>query len=275
FANRDSNTRSRSQSEKSDGPMLYLLQSIYILGASCLIPMAPFLLLQAKWTRKKVGVIPPAAGDVRGRTSGDGPLRKLLVIGESTVAGLGARTHKEALSGQFARFLSQLLSTPVEWYAIGKNGVTARQTLRELVPQIPQEHFDFILLGVGGNDVLKLTSPVGWRRTMNELLTEMRRRYPNSTIFMTNAPAVHLSPILPQPIKLILGSLSKMHDLNAKEFTQNWKQVFYFHRPDEVPADFFADGIHPSENGYELWSHRMVEFFSKHQEWSPHKAEPH
>jgi lysophospholipase L1-like esterase len=246
---------------------LIVWQTIYLAGAAVLLPVSPFLYLQGQYVRRKVGVLPGAGGDRRGRTAADEKAVKLLVIGESTVAGLGAQTHRTALAGQFARFLSRKIGRPVEWFAIGKNGVTARQTIRELVPQIPDENFDYIMLGVGGNDVLKLSSPVRWRRDMTELLGIMRKRYPDSTIFMTNAPAVHLSPVLPQPIKYILSGLSSMHDANTREFTRTWEKVYYFHRPTEVPDDFWADGIHPSEKGYEVWSQRMIDFFTETYRW--------
>lgn len=246
---------------------LYLLQTLYILGAAILLPFSPFLYMQGQYARKKIGTLPGAEGDERGTTSGTGEPLKLLVIGESTVAGIGIPTHRAGLSGQFSEALAAKFGRPVEWLAIGKNGVTARRTIEELFPQIPNEHFDFVLFGVGGNDVLKLSTPVGWRRSMTELLGMMRERYPSATMFMTNAPAVHLSPALPQPIKLILGSLSLMHDRNSREFTREWERVYYFHRPDEVPDDFFVDGIHPSESGYTVWSQRMVQFFTEHYQW--------
>lgn len=243
------------------------LQFLYYAGAFLLLPFFPLLYAQGQYARRKIGTLPGAEGDERGRTSGDGEPAKLLVIGESTVAGIGIPTHRTGLSGQFAEALSQKLGRPVEWLAIGKNGVTARRTIEELYPRIPEEHFDFVLFGVGGNDVLKLSSPLKWRRDMTELLSMMRGRYPSATMFMTNAPAVHLSPALPQPIKLILGSLSRMHDLNSQEFTAGWERVYYFHRPEEVPDDFFVDGIHPSESGYTVWTRRMVEFFTDHYGW--------
>jgi lysophospholipase L1-like esterase len=247
---------------------LNLLQAIFVVFGATLLPFFPLLYLQGQWVRKKIGVLPGASGDNRGRVgSGDETVR-LLVIGESTVAGLGAKTHETALAGQFSFFLSAALGRPVEWLAIGKNGVTARRTIEELVPLIPEdESFDFVLLGVGGNDVLKVSSPKKWRRDMLELISLMRTRYPDCGIFMTNAPAVHLSPVLPQPIKGLLGGLAKMHDLNTKEFTRDMEKIYYFHRPTEVPHDFWADGIHPSEAGYRLWSERMVRFFTENYSW--------
>jgi lysophospholipase L1-like esterase len=253
---------------------LNLLQSIFVVFGLALLPFYPFLYLQGQWVRKRIGVLPGASGDIRGRIGRGDRTVKLLVIGESTVAGLGARTHETALAGPFSFFLSEALERPVEWLAIGKNGVTARRTIDELVPLVPDdEEFDFVLLGVGGNDVLKVSSPKRWRADMMELISIMRERYPECGIFMTNAPAVHLSPVLPQPIKGLLGGLAKMHDINTKEFTRDLERVYYFHRPTEVPHDFWADGIHPSETGYRLWSERMVRFFTENYSW-PYTRSP-
>ena len=247
---------------------LIIWQTIFYLSGILLLPAAPFLYWQGQRVRRKIGVLPDAAGEKRGIVGVFPEIVKLLVIGESTVAGLGARTHETALAGQFARFLSEKIGKSVEYFVIGKNGVTARRTIDELVPLIPAgEKFDYIMLGVGGNDVLKLSSPRKWRRGAIELIALMRKKYPHSTIFMTNAPAVHLSPVLPQPIKFLLGNLSAMHDKNAKEFTAEMKNVYYFDRPDDITEGFFADGIHPSEQGYTDWSKRMIEFFTEKYQW--------
>jgi lysophospholipase L1-like esterase len=184
---------------------------------------------------------------------------KMLAIGESTVAGLGARTHETALAGQFARALSERIKRSVHWHVIGKNGVTAKRALRELVPQIPAgEKFDYIVVGLGGNDVLKLSSPLKWRRYMTKLLRRLREDHPESVIFVTNVAAVRLSPILPQPIKFILWQLSRLHNANIKQFSREFDRVFYYEQPETVPPDFFADGLHPSESGYAVWSREII-----------------
>ncbi len=38
------------------------------------------------------------------------------------------------------------------------------------------------------------------------------------------------------------------------------ENVFYFHQPNEVVEGFFADGLHPSEKGYDVWSEAMLNF---------------
>src|SRR4051812_22325617 len=95
------------------------LQRRYLIGAAIIAPFTPLLYLQGRVTRWKVGVLPEAAGVKRG-THGKGDARKLLVIGESTVAGLGASDHEKALAGQFARVLSERMGRAVEWHVVGK-----------------------------------------------------------------------------------------------------------------------------------------------------------
>lgn len=239
---------------------IFIWQTIYILSGITILPFAPFLYVQGQYARRKIGRLPDAKGETIGKIGAENESVKLLAIGESTVAGVGARTHETALTGQFAKHLSIKIGKSVEWLAIGRSGITAGETIRELVPKIPDEKFDYIMVGLGGNDVLKLSSPRKWRRDMTRLLEILQKKNPGAKIFITNAPAVRLSPVLPHPIKFLLGHLSALHDKNTREFTREMKNVFYFHQPTEVIEGFFADGLHPSEKGYDVWSEAILNF---------------
>ena len=252
----------------NDGNNLRGWQRRYLIGAASIAPFTPLLYLQGQVTRWKVGVLPEATGERRGKYGDGDPAAKLLVIGESTVAGLGASTHEKSLAGQFGRQLSEHLDRAVEWHVIGKNGVTARQTIDELVPQMPDEAFDFVLVGLGGNDVLKLSSPRKWRRDMFELLGILRSRNPDAVIFLSNCPMIVASPIMPQPLKTILWELSKMHDANIHELAPSMERVFYYPQPVGFRSEgFFADGLHPSEQGYADWAAAMMKYFTTTYKW--------
>ena len=247
-----------------DDTNLRRLQAKFVLGAAAIAPISPFLFMQGSITRWKVGVLPAAAGPLTGIAGeGDDPAR-LYVIGESTVAGLGARTHELALAGRFAKHLSDHIKRPVEWDVLGKNGVTARRTIDELVPHMPNKQFDYILLGIGGNDVMRLSSPRRWREDMTELIGIMRRKHPDAVIFISNCPMIKYTHAIPPPSKQLLWQLSQLHDANPKAFTRDMARVFYYPQPVEVRLDgFFADGIHPSEQGYDDWSAAMIKFFTE------------
>jgi lysophospholipase L1-like esterase len=242
-------------------------QRRFLIAGAVIAPFAPLLFLQGQVTRWKVGLLPEAEGPA-GLTGGRENPAKLLVLGESTVAGLGARTHEMALGGRFAEGLSKRIGRAVSWTVVGRNGVTARRTIDELLPLVPDERFDYILLGIGGNDVMKLSSPKKWRRDMVELLERLREHSPAAVIFISNCPMIIHSPAIPQPIKGILWELSKMHNANIIEFTSNLERVHYYPQPVDVEFDgFFADGIHPSEQGYRDWAEAMLRHFDSKHKW--------
>ena len=252
---------------QQNGNRLRKLQRKYFIGAALVAPISPFLYLQGRYARWKAGVLPPAAGPSTGRT-GEGDAAKLLVIGESTVAGLGARTHALALAGQFAKNLAAKIGRPVEWTVVGRSGVTARQTIEDLLPSVPDERFDYILIGLGGNDVLKLSTPAQWRNDMTELLSRLRNGNPDAVLFLSNCPMVRMSPALPNPLRAILWELSKMHNDNIAELTSRMERVFYYPQPVDVTLEgFFADGIHPSERGYSDWAAAMMRYFTENHQW--------
>lgn len=255
------------RANKSAGKLL-VWQTIYLASAAAVLPFAPFLYLQGQYTRRKIGVLPDAGGERSGIAGYGADTVKLLVIGESTIAGLGARTHEFALAGQFAQLLAARIGKKVDWTVIGKNGVTARRTIDELVPQIPAETYDYILVGLGGNDVMKLSSPRKWRRDMTTLLGILRERNPDAIFFLSNCPMIKYSPALPHPIRFLLWELSKLHDANIKELTAAMDRVYYYPQPADVKLDgFFADGIHPSEQGYADWAEAMMKFFDGKHKW--------
>ena len=103
---------------------------------------------------------------------------------------------------------------------------------------------------------------------MTELLGILRAKNPSAVIFITNCPMIIASPIMPFPIKPILWKLSQMHDENIREFTRDMDRVFYFRQPVDVDFEgFFADGIHPSEQGYADWAAAMMKYFSTNYRW--------
>ncbi len=243
-------------------------QRKYLVASAVLLPTAPFLYLQGLYARWKIGVLPDAGGERTGVIGGGGEPASLFAIGESTVAGLGARSHEYALTGRFAEQLHRRIGRPIEWTVVGKSGVTAERTIEHLLPQMPAKPFDYILVGLGGNDVLKLSSPRKWRTQMERLLGELRSRSPEAVIFLSNCPMIKLSPALPQPIKGILWELSKLHDANIHDLTRELDRVYYYPQPRELKIEgFFADGIHPSEQGYKDWAEAMMEHFDTLHKW--------
>ena len=239
------------------------LQLKYFIFGTALLPVAPFLYLQGQYTRLKVGRLPDAKGSTSGVVGEGESLLRVLAIGESTVAGVGASTFEEALSGQFAKHLGCATSKQVEWHALGKSGITVADTIIELVPKIPDLEFDVILIALGGNDVFSVSSPLHWRAKISELIGILKRRHPDAEIFMANIPMVRDFIALPDPLRYLLSRLAKMQHFNTIDLVSKMPDVHYFEEINRVGDDFFSDGVHPSPSGYDAWSEAMVRSFLK------------
>lgn len=236
------------------------MQLQYILGGLAISPFLPFLYAQGQFVRYKVGKLPDAEGETIGKFGEYEEAIKLLAIGESTVAGVGVKTHKEALTGQFSKHLSRKTGKTVHWHAIGESGITVEKTLQTLIPKLPEDKMDVIVVALGGNDVFGLSSPVKWRTDLTELLEILRGKNENATIFLANVPMVRDFIAMPNPLRYVLSRLAKLHHFNAKDLASKMENVIYFDDVKKVTDEFFSDGVHPSERGYDLWSEAMVDF---------------
>ncbi len=238
------------------------MQKKYILGGLIISPLLPFLYLQGQFVRLKVGRLPDAGGETNGNVGEQSERINFLAIGESTIAGIGAKTHKEAFTGQFAKHLSLKTEKSVHWHAFGVSGITVRRAIQEIIPNIPNEQMDVIVIALGANDVFGLSSPIKWRNDISELINILQKQYPKAEIFLANVPMVRDFLALPNPLRYLLSRLAKLHHFNTIDLISTMENVYYFQEVRKIENDFFCeDGVHPSVKGYDLWSEAMVESF--------------
>ncbi len=222
--------------------------------------LLPLLVAQGLWIRRRIPRLPGAAGPETGVAGNAGGPFRLLVIGESTVAGIGAPTHEAALTGQIAASLSQQLQRTVHWRAVGKNGVTAKKTRIELAPKVPRQPVDVVVIALGVNDVLSFHRATRWTRDLTELIEAIRERVGSAPVALAAVPPVGNFPSLPQPLRGVLGLRARVLDLAACSFAPMLSAVTY--ADTEFPADpalFCEDKFHPGPAAYQLWGERMAE----------------
>jgi lysophospholipase L1-like esterase len=218
------------------------------------LALAPLLVLQGRAVRRNTPLLPGAAGPTTGEVAGPTPTLRLLVAGESTVAGVGAPTHDEALTGQLATALAARLGRAVLWHAAGENGATASVVRRRLVPALPAEPFDAVLIALGVNDTLRLRSPARWAADLTALVDAVRERAGPAPIFLAATPPMGRFPALPQPLRAVLGLRANLLDVTAAELAPRLDAVTHLSTSLPVtPTLFCADGFHPGPEGYRQW----------------------
>ena len=130
-----------------------------LVGRAVVYALFPVMLSQAFALRRHALTLVPAAGPPAGGI-GRGDSLHFLAIGDSIVAGVGARRVERSTVVHVARFLSGRLAREINWHAAGIIGAGARRVRRDAVPQLPPHPFDAILLSVGVNDVLRASTAV-------------------------------------------------------------------------------------------------------------------
>jgi lysophospholipase L1-like esterase len=220
--------------------------------------LAPLALPLAIHTRRTALRLPLAQGPQAGVAGADktGEPLRLLVLGESTVAGVGVSDTHAALAAQLAEALAARSQRPVSWRACGENGVTVEEARSRLLPQVLDQPFDLALLVFGVNDTTHLTSIRRWaaaQAAMAEALQAMGAQ----VVFSAVPPLQHFSA-LPSLLRHLLGGRGALLDAALKREADT---LGFRHLPIELefsPAFLAEDGYHPSALGYRVWAQNLA-----------------
>jgi lysophospholipase L1-like esterase len=217
--------------------------------------LAPLVLVQARQAARRAPRLPAASGPAHGTAGQGDPRRRLLVIGESTAAGVGAGRHARALPGFLAAEMSRRLGGTVTWMVRGKSGATARKVLAELVPSA-QQPFDITVLTVGINDLFDRRAPRLWAADLLGLIDALSGEGGRTRVIVSGMPPVQRVPAIPQPLRFVLGRRARAMDRIMRQVSADRGAIY-------VPIDgaiargdglFASDGFHPSEAGYRVWA---------------------
>lgn len=222
-------------------------------------PLMPLLAVQGRGVRRRMPRLPAAAGEVAGIVDAAGPPARLVVLGESTVAGIGAVTHADGLTGQLAVALARSTGRAVAWHAVGKVGVTARQAMA-LVPQVPTAPTELVVVVRGINDVLAFTPPGRWGDHLLSLITGVRERLCwQVPVLIAGVPPAGQLPALPQPLRGILGRHARALDAASHRLSQRLPAVQHVPTQARVgEQDVCLDRFHPSPTGYAAWAQQLA-----------------
>ena len=215
------------------------------------------LLWQGRRVRAEVPRLPEPAGEREG-VAGDGPPLRLLIVGDSAAAGVGAATQAEALSGGLISALQDAFQ--VHWKLIATTGHTTANALEDLLA-IDAEPYDVIITSLGVNDVTEQHSLRQWRAAQVALLAMLQSRFEARHIFVCGLPPMHRFPALPQPLRWYIGARAKQFDSALQALAEATPRCEF------VPLNFFngigteamaSDGFHPGPAIYRQWADEIA-----------------
>jgi lysophospholipase L1-like esterase len=215
------------------------------------------ILAQAVYVKRTTPRLPGASGPTEGRVPGTGEPFRLAVLGESTVDGVGAANHEEALTGCLARELARD-GRAVRWQAVGRTGANARTVRAELAPLVRPA--DLVVIALGVNDTIELRSAPAYRRDLLKLVIDLRRRLGPADVLLAGVPPMSRFPALPRPLRDVLAARSTALD-NAAATLARIPGVTHLPMDPRLldPAAFASDRFHPGPTGYARWAQTLAD----------------
>jgi lysophospholipase L1-like esterase len=218
----------------------------------------PVLLPQALYARLRTLRLPEAGPPWQGVCGTASRRLRLAVVGDSTVAGVGAGDQRLAVAGRTAAALAEPGYHCIEWHAFGRNGATIADIQREFVEPAIAFSPDIVLLSVGVNDTTAMTS----RRRWQDGLVAVANAFYSSgvgTVAVSRLPPMHLFSALPQPLRAFLGMRARILDQDLQRLAAGHRCLVYLDVRFEPRPEFLAeDGYHPSAAGCAAWGNGLA-----------------
>lgn len=219
------------------------------------LPLAPVLAVQALAVRRRALILPEPPGPRAGR-AGSGPRLRLLIIGDSSAAGVGADSQAAALAGRLAGLLARRFD--LIWRLEARTGWTTRDALAALAA-LPAERFDLAVLALGVNDVTHAVPLRLWLARQTALHDRLRDRFGVGRIIASGLPPMGQFPLLPNPLRWVLGRQAARFDRALAGLAATTPDLS--HLPLDLPHDarfVAADGFHPSPDAYREWARMLA-----------------
>ena len=230
------------------------------------VALAPCLLWQGARVRRAALRLPEAAGPRQGLV-GDPhaqPKLRLLVVGDSSAAGVGVASQSEALAEPLAAQLAQRLGGPVSWQLLACTGYRARDACEALRATPDLQTADVMLAVLGVNDITALAPAGPWLRALDDLHGHAQQRAGVRRTWHTAMPPMGRFPLLPQPLRWVLGQEAARLDQALKRHLSKQSDRRLAELPPlpagpMLPGWMAEDGFHPGHVGYRHWAAALAD----------------
>ncbi|KNZ32691.1 MAG: hypothetical protein AD742_10760 [Methylibium sp. NZG] len=226
------------------------------------LALSPLLLWQGRSVRQRALRLPEAEGARVGVAGTGAVCLRVLIVGDSSAAGVGAATQAQALAGRLSEALALRLGGSVSWQLIAQTGHTTRDAV-EALKVLPLHPADVMVTALGVNDVVAQVPAQRWLADLGKLDWLAGKRAGVHHIVHSGVPPMHAFPLLPQPLRWVLGA--DAHRFNKA--LADWVMMY----PDRcvLPLPFedhianagplmAEDGFHPGPAIYALWAEQLA-----------------
>ncbi|MBO6539765.1 MAG: SGNH/GDSL hydrolase family protein [Rhizobiaceae bacterium] len=214
----------------------------------------PVYVWQGVGVRLRTARLLPPEGPVTGKLPGKGEPLRLLVLGDSSAATVGAERTEEGLAGQLAARIGKATGRPVVWRAAGFNSATSGQLRDFVVPNLAHNEWDLIVLSVGTNDAKNFHTVPRFKREFGGLLYALNAKFPHADIVWSPVLDMQLVPALPAQLGRLLEIRAGLINRMGVRLCQERGALPASRLPVLDSSGFSSDGFHASAIGYGAWA---------------------
>lgn len=233
--------------------------SIKLVTLLSTLILAPLLLLQGKRVRRVTIKLPEPLGPRNGSCGHGAPLQ-LLIVGDSSAAGVGVEHQDQALSGQLCQRLAVMHQ--VHWQLWAKTGATTRSTVQTL-EQVPAVKGDIVVVALGVNDVTSGCSSKQFKVNTAQLIALLKNKFEAKRIIFSGLPPMHQFPALPQPLRWYLGKRASRLNQVLIQLCNESESEYLLFTQDKVEDVMAIDGFHPGATVYANWAEQLATKITK------------
>ncbi|MEO8485942.1 MAG: SGNH/GDSL hydrolase family protein [Betaproteobacteria bacterium] len=183
---------------------------------------------------------------------------RLLIVGDSTAVGTGATSPTASVAGRLSAAMPGLRVDNQ-----GANGARFADVIGQL-DAVRADRYDAVLVMAGGNDVIFLTRETELRANVEGAVARASQLAP--MVVLLPAGNVGNAPFFFAPLSWIMSARSRTLHAIVREAAQRHGAHYvtlYRERADDPfarqPERFnAADGLHPSDDGYALWTDDLL-----------------
>lgn len=225
------------------------------------ILLGPLLLLQGRRLRKTALRLPEATGPRSGveipasdvtASVATAPLQ-VLVVGDSSAAGVGVEHQEQALAQPLARHLAARSGRPVAWQLVAQSGVNSLEAL-DLLARHEIGPATVLVVALGVNDVTSQMSARRYLANLRQLSERLRAQAGVEHIVFSGLPPMHLLPLAPQPLRWYLGRCAHKLDRALRAWIGRDPALRYCSLQWTLPQEMAQDGFHPGPGQYARWA---------------------
>ncbi len=196
---------------------------------------------------------------------------RLVVLGDSTTAGVGVERAEESLPFRLAQRLADSEGRRVRVVSYGWAGARVADLLRDQIPRsmVPRrandhgpflQDADIVALVIGSNDATHNTPPARYRADLRAALDGIRSAAPEARVVLTGIPAFRGALTSLEPLIFLADQYARLLRPISRAEADRAGVLHADLRAGLPPllagqtGILASDGFHPSAIGYDAWA---------------------